>query len=583
MILAVLAGCSGVWMLSPIRTRPLPASTTMSAFGDASCTAPATPISAGVMPITPSVVASSDGRRPRSRRGGGGGAWATRLGGTGRRESERGACGRSGARASHGDRWNLLGIGRRRRATMGDVPPASNPSHSSTRISARIAAIQESATLAVDAKAKALKAAGENVIGFGAGEPDFPTPASVVEAAIAACRDPRFHHYSPTPGLPELREAIAFKTKRDSGVDCAAAQVVVTNGGKHAVYNTFHDALRRRRRGAAACAVLDVVSGDHHARGRRPGRARRHRRPTGSGSPSNSSKPRSRPAPRRCSSSRRATRPARSTRPKRSRRSARWALDRGMWVVTDEIYEHLTYDGHVFSSMPGLVPEIMDTLRDPERRRQDLRDDGLAGRLDDRPARRRRRRDEPPVALHVERLERRAGGRARGRQRRPLRRFTRCASRSRGAAISMYELLSKIDGVSVLAPQGAFYCFPSFEGVLGREIEGRTPAHDARALRAAARRGEGRDRSRRGVRCARIRPAVVRARRRRSRRRCSPDRRPARVAVYPRGDGHRAFSSPNLSPNEGSTPCVPRASMSTCRPASRRSSCSSRSRARRRS
>src|SRR6202165_6094582 len=107
------------------------------------------------------------------------------------------------------------------------------------RISRKVAGITESATLAVDAKAKALKAAGENVIGFGAGEPDFPTPANVVEAAIAACRDPRYHHYSPTPGLPELREAIAFKTKRDSGVDCAAAQVLVTNGGKHAVYNTF--------------------------------------------------------------------------------------------------------------------------------------------------------------------------------------------------------------------------------------------------------------------------------------------------------------------------------------------------------
>src|SRR3974377_449824 len=109
---------------------------------------------------------------------------------------------------------------------------------SPTRISARISAITESATLAVDAKAKALKAAGENVIGFGAGEPDFPTPAHVVEAAVEACSDPRFHHYSPAPGLPEMREAIATKTKRDSGVDCAAAQVVVTNGGKHAVYNT---------------------------------------------------------------------------------------------------------------------------------------------------------------------------------------------------------------------------------------------------------------------------------------------------------------------------------------------------------
>lgn len=106
-------------------------------------------------------------------------------------------------------------------------------------ISRRIAAIAESATLAVDAKAKALKTAGEPVIGFGAGEPDFPTPAHIVEAAIAACSVPSNHHYSPTPGLPELREAIAAKTLRDSGFACDAAQVVVTNGGKHAVYNAL--------------------------------------------------------------------------------------------------------------------------------------------------------------------------------------------------------------------------------------------------------------------------------------------------------------------------------------------------------
>src|SRR4051812_45814467 len=109
----------------------------------------------------------------------------------------------------------------------------------SERISRRIGAITESATLAVDAKAKALKAAGEDVIGFGAGEPDFPTPAHVVEAAVAACRDEKNHRYTPVAGLPELREAIAVKTKRDSGYDCAAGQVLVTNGGKQAVYNTF--------------------------------------------------------------------------------------------------------------------------------------------------------------------------------------------------------------------------------------------------------------------------------------------------------------------------------------------------------
>src|SRR5690349_22248169 len=106
------------------------------------------------------------------------------------------------------------------------------------RVSDRIGGITESATLAVDAKAKALKAAGRPVIGFGAGEPDFPTPQPIVEAAIEACRDPRNHRYTPAAGLPELREAIAAKTARDSGYQVAASQVLVTNGGKQAVYNT---------------------------------------------------------------------------------------------------------------------------------------------------------------------------------------------------------------------------------------------------------------------------------------------------------------------------------------------------------
>src|SRR5438105_12769683 len=106
-------------------------------------------------------------------------------------------------------------------------------------VSRRIAAVTESATLAIDARAKALRASGEDVIGFGAGEPDFPTPAPIVEAAVTACRDPRNHRYTPTAGLPELREAIVTKTARDSGLAVDAAQVLVTNGAKHAVFQTF--------------------------------------------------------------------------------------------------------------------------------------------------------------------------------------------------------------------------------------------------------------------------------------------------------------------------------------------------------
>ncbi len=107
------------------------------------------------------------------------------------------------------------------------------------RISERIAAVSPSATLAVDAKAKALKAAGENVVGFGAGEPDFPTPEHIVAAAEAACRDPRTHKYTPTAGLPELREAVAVKTRRDSRFEVSASQVLITNGGKQAIANAF--------------------------------------------------------------------------------------------------------------------------------------------------------------------------------------------------------------------------------------------------------------------------------------------------------------------------------------------------------
>src|SRR5215203_6005502 len=111
------------------------------------------------------------------------------------------------------------------------------------RVSERLAAIAPSATLAVDAKAKALKAQGENVIGFGAGEPDFPTPDYIVEAAVRACREPRFHHYTAVGGLPELREAIAAKTRRDSGYDVSPGQILVTNGGKGAIFNAFASLL----------------------------------------------------------------------------------------------------------------------------------------------------------------------------------------------------------------------------------------------------------------------------------------------------------------------------------------------------
>jgi aspartate/methionine/tyrosine aminotransferase len=345
--------------------------------------------------------------------------------------------------------------------------------NTSSRISARIAAIQESATLAVDAKAKALKAAGENVIGFGAGEPDFPTPANVVEAAIVACREPRFHHYSPTPGLPELREAIAFKTKRDSGVDCSAAQVVVTNGGKHAVYNTFQVLCNEGDEillpapywtsypeEIILAGGVPVVLPTSEAQGFRVTIEQLEAALTPRTkallfvSPSNPTG---------------AVYP-----PDEVEAIGRWAVERGIWVVTDEIYEHLTYDGHVFSSMPGLVPEMMDTC---------VILNGVAKTYAMTGWRVGWMIGPPDVTAAATNLQSHSTSNV-----------SNVAQAAALAAVSgdlsavvemrnafarrgrmMFELLSKIDGVSVLAPEGAFYCFPSFEGVLGREIAGRTP------------------------------------------------------------------------------------------------------------
>ena len=227
------------------------------------------------------------------------------------------------------------------------------------RISARISAITESATLAVDAKAKALRAEGKPVIGYGAGQPDFPTPDYIVEAAVRACRDPRNHKYTPTGGLPELREAIAVKTARDSGYQVRASQVLVTNGGKHAVYEAFATLLDPGDEvlmptpywttypesialagGVPVPVVADERSGylvsvdDLEA-------ARTERtkvllfvspsNPTGAVYP-----------------------------PGQVAEIGRWAAANGLWVITDEIYEHLVYGDARFVSMPVAAPEIAD-------------------------------------------------------------------------------------------------------------------------------------------------------------------------------------------------------------------------------
>src|SRR5918995_280034 len=196
------------------------------------------------------------------------------------------------------------------------MPPAPT-SPRDRRVSARIGAIAESATLKVDAKAKALKAEGRPVIGFGAGEPDFPTPDYVVEAAVEACREPRNHRYTPAGGLPELKKAIAEKTRRDSGYEIEPAQVLVTNGGKQAIYSAFAVMLEQLEAARTErTKVLLFVSPSN---------------PTGAVYTADE-----------------------------IRAIGQWVEDNGLWVLTDEIYEHLVYDGVETGSMPVLCPYLAD-------------------------------------------------------------------------------------------------------------------------------------------------------------------------------------------------------------------------------
>ena len=341
------------------------------------------------------------------------------------------------------------------------------------RISEHIAAIQESATLAVDAKAKSLKAAGENVIGFGAGEPDFATPTHIVEAAVEACRDPRNHKYSPAAGLPELREAIAAKTKRDSGVARGAADVVVTNGGKHAVYNTFQIlcdpgdevlvpapywtsypeciALAGGITVALPTSATDGfrVTVDQLEAARTP-RTKAllfvsPSNPTGVVYP-----------------------------PEEVEAIGRWALEHGVWVVTDEIYEHLTFGDHRFASMPALVPDLLDTCVILNGVAKTYAMTGWRVGWMIGPA------DVAAAAgnlmshstSNVSNVAQRAALAAVSGDLRAVAEM-RDAFERRGKL--MHSLLAGIDGVTCIEPQGAFYCFPSFEGVLGRSLAGRTP------------------------------------------------------------------------------------------------------------
>ena len=341
------------------------------------------------------------------------------------------------------------------------------------RISARVSAITESATLAVDAKAKALKAAGRPVIGFGAGEPDFPTPGYIVEAAQRACAVTRFHHYSPTPGLPELREAVAAKTARDSGYQVSASQVLITNGGKQAVYQAFATLLDPGDEvllptpywttypeaiSLAGGVTVPVMTDERTGYLASVADLEAARTPRTKVllfvSPSNPTG---------------AVYPAAQV-----AEIGRWAADAGLWVITDEIYEHLVYDDATFASIPVAAPQLTD---------QCVVLNGVAKTYAMTGWRVGWMIGPADVIKAAANLQSHATSNVCNvAQAAALAAVTGDLSAVEAMRVAfdrrrttMTNMLNEIPGVICPLPEGAFYCYPSVKGVLGKELAGQRP------------------------------------------------------------------------------------------------------------
>lgn len=345
------------------------------------------------------------------------------------------------------------------------------------RVSHRIGSIAESATLAVDAKAKALKAAGRSVIGFGAGEPDFPTPEHIVEAASLACRDPRWHRYSPAAGLPALREAIATKTARDSGLLIEPDQVLVTNGGKHAIYNAFATLLDPgdevllpspywttypeaiRLAGGVPVPVETDAVGGYRVSVEQLDRALTPRtKALVFVSPSNPT--------------------GAVYSPDAVAAIGRWAVERGIWVLTDEIYEHLVYGDAEARSMPVMVPELADrcVVVNGVAKTYAMTGWRVGWMIAPRDVIRAATNLQSHCTSNVANVPQVAAVAAVSGSLEPVFRMREAFDRRRQTMVSM---LNAISGISCPMPEGAFYAFPSVGGVLGRSIRGRTPETSA--------------------------------------------------------------------------------------------------------
>lgn len=346
-----------------------------------------------------------------------------------------------------------------------------------TRISTRIGSIAESATLAVDAKAKAKKAAGEDVVGFGVGEPDFPTPAPIVAAAMAACAEPKNHRYTPAGGLPELKEAIAAKTLRDSGLVVTAGQVLVTNGGKQAVYEAFATLLDPgdevllpapywttypeaiKLAGGVPVDVVTTEDQGYRVTVEQLEAARTDRTKVLLWcSPSN-------PTGAVASA-------------EEVEAVGRWAVEHGIWVVADEIYEHLVYGDARHVSMPVAVPELADTCVVINGVAKTYAMTGwrvgwLIGPTDVVKA---ATNLQSHATSNVSNVSQVAALAAVSGDLTAVAQMRAAFDRRRQ---TMVRMLNEIPGVQCPEPFGAFYCYPSVKALLGKTLRGQVIASSA--------------------------------------------------------------------------------------------------------
>lgn len=340
-----------------------------------------------------------------------------------------------------------------------------------SRISARIAAIAESATLAVDGKAKALKAAGRPVIGFGAGEPDFPTPDYIVDAAVAAAKVVANHRYTPTPGLPELRQAIVDKTKRDSNYEITVDQVLVTNGGKQSVYQSFASIIDPgdevilpspfwttypeaiKLAGGKSVEVFADESQNYLVTVEQLEAART---------------PKTK-ALLYCSPSN----PTGSVyTPEQAKAIGEWALKNNIWVICDEIYEHLLYDSATAPSLPVLVPGLADIciIVNGVAKTYAMTGWRVGWMIGPKDVIKAATNLQSHLTSNVANVSQRAAIAALTGNLDAVHMMGEAFNRRRKLIVG---LLNEIPGFECPTPQGAFYVYPSVKGVLGKTIRGK--------------------------------------------------------------------------------------------------------------